>query len=169
MADDNKEMNTKSPEDVADRAWELMDKIDFCMFVTWDGEQQRSRPMSARPNRDEHAIYFLVDANGEKNAQIAQFPTVSLNFADTGGMKFASISGEASVSNDRAKIEELWTEFDKAWWDGKDDPDIRLLTVRPEDAEVWDSPGKLVAVAKMVTAAVTGAKPEFGDHGTARL
>ena len=32
-------------------------------------------------------------------------------------------------TDDRAKIRELWSSFDKAWWDSADDPDIRLLVV----------------------------------------
>jgi general stress protein 26 len=169
MAGDKKDMHTKSPAEVEDRVWELMQKIDFCMFVTWDGEQQRARPLSARVDRDEHAIYFLVDKDGEKNGQIEQYPNVSLAFSDIGAMKFVTVAGTAPITNDREKIHELWSDFDKAWWDSENDPDIRLLTVTPEDAELWDSPGKLVATAKMLAAAVTGAKPQVGDHGTARM
>lgn len=169
MAGDKKDMHTKSPAEVEDRVWELMQKIDFCMFVTWDGEQQRARPLSARVDRDEHAIYFLVDKDGEKNGQIEQYPNVSLAFSDIGAMKFVTVAGTAAITNDREKIHELWSDFDKAWWDSENDPDIRLLTVTPEDAELWDSPGKLVATAKMLAAAVTGAKPQVGDHGTARM
>lgn len=70
--------NPAPPEEVIDRVWELADKIDICMLTTWTGKEQRSRPMSARPRRDENAIYFLTDVSGEKNADIEAFPTVSL-------------------------------------------------------------------------------------------
>ena len=80
-----------------------------------------------------------------------------------------SLSGTAEISNDRSKIAELWSKFDKAWWDDETDPDIRLITVRPERAELWDSPGKLIAFTAMLTAAVTGAKPDFGDNATVRI
>ena len=85
-------------------------------------------------------------------------------FADTSGYKFVSITGTAKVTNDRAKISELWTPDNKAFWDSKDDPGIRLITVTPDDAEVWDSPGKIVSTVKMLTAAVTGAKVELGNN-----
>ena len=39
-----------------------------------------------------------------------------------------------------------------------------ILGFRPEDAEVWDSPGMIVATVKMLTAAVTGAKVELGNN-----
>jgi len=169
MADRKQQETDKTPEEIIDRVWELADKIDFCMFGTWDGDKQVSRPLSARVRRDEHAIYFLVSSTGHKNIEIEQFPNVNLNFADTKAMNFISISGKAELSNDRAKIRDLWSDFDKAWWESEDDPDIRLITVRPERAELWDSPGRAIAFATMLTAAFTGAKPDFGDNATVRL
>ena len=159
----------KSPQEIEDRIWELAKKIDICMFTTWDGEKQWARPLSARVNRDDHAIYFLVDEEGQKNGQIARFPIVTLTFTDSGGYKYISITGNADVSNDRAKIKDLWTDFDKAWWDDENDPSIRLLKVVPDDAELWDSPNKAVATVKMFVAAVTGAKPDFGDNAKVDL
>ena len=134
MAHEKQQETDMTPAEVVDRVWELAKKIDFCMFVTWDGEQQRARPLSARVDRDEHAIYFLVDKDGEQNAQIEQFPNVSLAFSDIGAMKFVTVAGTAAITNDREKIHELWSDFDKAWWDDENDPDIRLLTVSPERA-----------------------------------
>ena len=160
----DKDKTDLSPEKARDRVWELAEKINICMFVTWDGERQRARPLAANVNRDEHAIYFLTDVTGLKDDQIERFPIVTLAFADTGGNKYVSITGEATITNDRGKIAELWTPDNKAFWESKDDPDIRLITVVPDDAEVWDSPGMIVATVKMLTAAVTGAKVELGNN-----
>ena len=41
----------KSQAEIVDRVWELAEKIDFCMFTTWDGDKQRARPLSARVDR----------------------------------------------------------------------------------------------------------------------
>ncbi|NGP18225.1 pyridoxamine 5'-phosphate oxidase family protein [Devosia aurantiaca] len=161
--------NDKSPAEIQDRIWELAKKIDFCMFTTWDGERQRSRPLSARPERENHAIYFLVDAEGEKNWQVDKFPWVSCAWADNSNFNYVVVSGNAKVTNDRVKIKDLWTDFDKAWWEDENDPSIRLLTVTPEDAELWDSPGKLVSFAKMAVAAVTGKGPEMGTNEKVNL
>lgn len=169
MAHQQQQQTDLSPAEVADRIWELADKIDFCMFDTWDGAHQQSRPLSSRVRRDEHAIYFLVSATGHKNGQIEAYPEVNLAYADKSKMDFVSISGQAEVLNDRAKIKDLWSDFDKAWWDSADDPDIRLIKVSPERGELWDSPGRLIALTTMLTAAVTGAKPDFGDNATTRL
>lgn len=155
---------TLSREDAIDSLWKLAESIDYCMFVTWDGERQRARPLSSRPKREENRIYFLSDVEGQKDDQIEQFPKVTLAYADTHSHDYVTVTGTAVVSNDRAKIKELWTSADSAFWDDDEDPSIRLITVTPEDAELWIGPNRLVAGAKMAAAALTGAKQDFGEN-----
>ena len=150
-------------DDVA-RVWDLMEKISFCMLATWNGSELRSRPMDARVRRKEGVIYFLTDVRHQKDDEVARYPKLNLAFADTDAMKYVSLSGEAELSNDRAKIKELWEPTAKAWWDSVDNPNIRVLKVRPTIAEYWDSPGKAVSMVKMVVAAATGSKPDLGKN-----
>jgi general stress protein 26 len=169
MTKEHHEHSDKTPAEIEERIWELAKKIDIAMLTTWDGTKQRSRPLSARIDRDTRQINFLVDVEGHKNEEIAQYPTVSCAWVDNSGHKYVVVSGQAKVTNDRAKIAELWTDFDKAWWENENDPSIRLLTVTPEEGELWDSPGRIVAAAKMAFAAVTGKAPEFGETAQVRL
>lgn len=152
-----------------DRAWELAKSIGICMLVTWDGEKQRARPMAANPKRDEHAIYFLADKDSEQVAQANRFPVVTATFADLSSNKYVAISGRATVRDDRTKIMELWNAADKAWWDSSDDPAIRVIQIEPTEAELWDSPGRLVAAVKMLTAAATGIKPSLGEKARVEI
>jgi general stress protein 26 len=145
-----------------DRVWELMEKISICMLTTHDGEQIRSRPMAAFVRRDEDAVYFLTDAQHHKDEEIADNPNVGLAFAD--GHKFISVTGRAAISHNTSKIKDLWGPAAKAWWDSPDDPKIRLLTVRPNDAEFWDGPGKIVGTIKMLAAAATSSRPNYGEN-----
>lgn len=150
--------------DAQTHVWELMEKIGTAMLVTWDGTSQRARPMAASVRPREQAIYFLTDARRDKIEQIEHFPKVLLTFADTGGQKYVALTGRATVSNDRAKIKDLWSPFAKAWWDSAEDPNIRVLRIDPDEAELWDSPGTLIATVKMLTAAATGTRPDMGDN-----
>jgi general stress protein 26 len=147
-----------------ERAWELMQKIGFAMLVTRDGEKLRARPMSAFVERDAGAIYFLTDARHHKDEEIARDASVNLSFADAGSLKYVSVTGTAAVSNDRAKIKELFSTPAKAWWNSADDPNIRVLKVVPDGAEFWDSPGAVISYVKMAAAAISGKRPEIGDH-----
>lgn len=156
-------------EDDTKRVWDLMEKISFCMLATRDGEDIRSRPMAAYVEPKEHMVYFLTDVHSHKDDEIARQPNVCLAFADSSGQKYVSVSGVASVSNDRAKIKELWSTPAKAWWDNPDDPSIRVLKINPKDAQYWDSPGTAVAYIKMAAAAVSGTKPAMGDHAKVNM
>ncbi len=160
-----REENTgKTETELRERAWALAEDIEFCVLVTWNGARQHARPMHARIERETGTIYFLTDKDGVKDDEIEEYPEVSVTFANPSGFKFVAMSGKAAVSNDRAKIKELWDKSDKAWWDSANDPDIRLLRFEPDKAELWDSPNFLVSTALMLTAAVTGAKPKLGDN-----
>jgi general stress protein 26 len=147
-----------------DRVWELMEKIGFAMLVTRDGEKLRARPMSAYLKRDENAIYFLTDARRHKDEEIARNPGINLSFANASDQKYVSVTGTAAVSNDRAKIKQLFSTAAKAWWNSADDPNIRVLKVAPDDAEFWDTPGSVISYVKMAAAAATGSRPEIGDN-----
>jgi general stress protein 26 len=147
-----------------DRVWELMKKIGFAMLVTRDGDRLRARPMSAFLERERNAIYFLTDARRHKDEEIARDPHINLSFADASDQKYVSVTGTAAVSNDRAKIKELFSTPAKAWWESADDPNIRILKITPDDAEFWDTPGSVISYVKMAAAAVTGSRPDLGDN-----
>ncbi|WP_291855577.1 pyridoxamine 5'-phosphate oxidase family protein [Bradyrhizobium sp.] len=147
-----------------EHAWQLMEKIGFAMLVTYDGGKLRARPMSAHVERGSNAIFFLTDARNHKDDEIARNPAVNLSFADAGSQKYVSVTGTAAVSNDRAKIKQLFSTPAKAWWNSADDPNIRVLTITPDDAEFWDSPGTVISYVKMAVAAATGTRPEIGEN-----
>jgi general stress protein 26 len=152
-----------------DRVWALAEKIGFCMLATIEGGSIRARPMAAHADREAGAFYFLTDANSHKDEDIESNPSVNLAFADPSGQKYVSISGRARVSNDRAKIKELWSLAAKAWWDSPEDPAIRVLKVDPEDAHYWDSPGTVVSYIKMFAAAATNTRPAVGRSATVSM
>jgi len=147
-----------------DRVWGLMKKIGFAMLVMKDGAKLRARPMTAYPERNENAIYFLTDARRHKDEEIARNPDINLSFADAGDQKYVSVTGTAVVSNDRAKIKQLFSTPAKAWWNSADDPNIRVLKVTPDDAEFWDSPGKLISYVKMAAALASGTHPDVSKE-----
>lgn len=169
MAHHKEHADQLSPAETEDKVWKLAEDIGICMLTTWSGSEQHSRPLSATVSREDNAIYFLVDEEGHKNEEIERFPEVSCAFVSKRDNHYVVIAGEASISNDRARIAEIWSDFAKAWWENENDPSIRLLTVRPTRAEVWDGPGGLVAMAKLAFAAVTGRGPDMGEMGKARL
>jgi general stress protein 26 len=156
-------------ENGVERVWALIDKIKIAMVVTHDGhgDELRSRPMAANPLREDNAIYFLTDAGSGKVGELKENTNVCLAFADTKAQNYVSVTGQATVSNDRALIKKFWTAADKVFWKDENDPAIRLLRVQPEEAEYWEGAGALTTMVKMLVAQITSAKPEL--HGNAKV
>ena len=136
------------------RVWNLMKKIGFAMLVTHDGDKVRARPMSAYFERAGNTIFFLTDARRRKDEEIifTRNPDVNVSFADAGEQKYASVTGTAVVSNDRAKIKQLFSTPARAWWDSAEDPKIRVIRIIiPEAAEFRDTPGSIINYVKMAS------------------
>ena len=45
-----------------------------------------------------------------------------------------------------------------------EDPKIRVIRVTPEDAELWDSPGRVASTVAMLAAVLTGKSPKLLDN-----
>jgi len=159
------EMTGKPLDELIDRAWEIAEETHVATLITIEGDQAIARPMSPRVERESGAVHFLSSVDSRK-VQHSESPDAQATVFCEHGNGYVSFVGSISTSNDRAKIKELWSAADKAWWDSADDASIRLVTVRPTQAELWDGPNKLAAAALMLTAAITGAKPKMGDHAT---
>jgi general stress protein 26 len=152
----------------ADKVWDLMESVGICMLATRDGEEIRARPMGAYVRREENVVRFLTDIRRHKDDEIARDPHVCLAFADSRGQTYVSLTGRAVVSYDLATIKALWSMPAKAWWDSPEDPNIRILTVTPHNAEDRESPGTVVSSIKMA-AAVTNTRPALGDNKTVAM
>ncbi len=156
-------MAKSAPEHV----WDMIEDIHFALLVTKAGDRLDARPMAATARQGEGRIYIMANKGEDSDEQIQNDSEVILSFQK--GADHVVVHGKAVASNDRAKIADLWTPFAKAWWDGPDDPRIRLIVVTPGRAEYWESPGKVVAYADMLLSAATGKRPSTGDHGSVRL
>jgi general stress protein 26 len=69
-----------------------------------------------------------------------------------------SVYGIAEISEDREKIEELWSPLMKTWFqEGKDDPRISIIKVTPTQSYYWDNKhGDTIAFLKMAVSVVAG-------------
>jgi len=151
----------------AERVWDMIADTPMVLLVTKEGERLDARPMSAIVREQEGHIYILANKGEDTDRQVQADPEVIVSFQK--GASYAVVHGRAEASGDRAKIADIWNAFDKAWWDGPEDPRIRLITITPGKAEYWESPGKLVAYADMLISAATGKRPNTGEHGSVRL
>jgi general stress protein 26 len=125
-----------------------------------------SRPMGARPIEADGALWFFTADDSGKVHEIYHDQMVNVSYAAAGSQVYVSVSGKASLSNDRAKIRELWTPALKAWFSGGvGDPNLALLCVEILAIDYWEGPGKIVSLLKFAKSAVTGSPSKLGDYG----
>lgn len=151
-------------QDVIDRIWALADRMDPCMFVTTTNDRAHARPVFARVRKNEGAIYVLTDINGHKLDQIAENPAVLLAFSDERGNDYAVIHGTAKVEQDAAKAKDLWRYSDETFFKSPDNPDLRVVTVRPDSAELWDGSHLVITGAKILAERLVGADVELVEN-----
>lgn len=141
---------------------EALKDIKFTMFTTI-GEDGNlfSRPMATQKietDTFDGKLWFFTDRNSPKVSNISNDQHVNLAYASPDQQKYVSVCGRAMMVEDRSMMEKLWSLPMKAWFpEGIDDPNIALLCVEVETAELWDSPpSKVVQLVGLVKAVATG-------------
>jgi general stress protein 26 len=147
---------------------ELLDGIHIAMVTTLATDGSISaRPMAVQDKTFDGTLWFLTRSSSEKIDEIKQDQHVTLTFADSSDSKYLMVLGRASLSQDRAKIDELWSSMYKAWFPkGQNDPEIMVLRVDVKEADYWEaSSSRLIRSARYLAAAVTGGKTSVGEAG----
>ena len=159
-------MNNEQNENL-DKLIEKIKDIDIAMMTTADEDGSlRSRPMRNMQVKQDGAIWFFTGYESAKSHELKQDSHVNLSYADPSNNLYVSVSGRATLSKDKAKIDELWNPAMKAWFpEGKDDPNVGLIKVTIDKAEYWDSPNSAVVhLYGVVKAAITGQPADPGEN-----
>ena len=139
------------PRDLEEKFWKALES-DRTVMLGLDGQEDgHARPMTAQAEERRSPIWFFTSADNVLVQQLGDGSGRAIaGFASKGHDLFASIRGSLRVDTDRAVVERLWNPFVGAWYEGKDDPKLRLLRLDAEDAEVWADASSLLAGVKML-------------------
>jgi general stress protein 26 len=139
---------------------DLAEEIDICMFCTnlTVDDGATCRPMSTQQVCEQGNIWFFSEVNSIKNREIEQHKQVQLFYSHPDKNSYMVVNGEAEIVFDKNKTEELWTKMAEMWFEeGKDDPTISLIKVKPTSAYYWDIDGnKMVNFFKMIAFVTSG-------------
>jgi len=148
---------------------ELLESFGVGMLVTHTQDDKlRSRPMALATVDGDGRLYFVTDKHSVKVDEMQADNTVAVTMQDKG--KFVSLSGHASMVDDRAKLAELWKTDWKVWFPkGKDDPNLMLVAIDGVAGEYWDYSGTsglkyLIEAGKSL---LTGERPDM-EHDPKR-
>lgn len=152
---------------------ELIKDIDTAMLTTVGaGGFLVSRPLSSRQATFDGArIWFFVEGDSPKVAEIRKNAKVNLAYASHGKNTYVSLAGKARISRDAAKADALWNDAMKAFFPkGRNDPNLALLEVEVHTAEYWDGPSSKISRAiNFVIARVTKTEEVMAENRIVQL
>jgi general stress protein 26 len=159
-----------------DELYDLIDDMDVALMTTRrpDGLLV-TRPMAVQKRGELADVWFVTDINSGKVDEIQHDPNVSIGYYNSTSREWVSISGKASINQDRAKIHELYDDDWKIWFEdeggnkdgGPDDPRFALIAVDAISVEFmtrkFGTPRILFELAK---GKLTGEQPDIGQTRT---
>ena len=149
---------------------EMMEKaetIKFCMLTTQGGfNRLKSRPFTTQKTRPDGTVWFLTAQESDAVKEINESSAVTLIYADTSTGRYLSMLGDATVSNDRNLIKDLWSPMNTAFFsEGVEDPAIRVIEIKVFEAELWEPNGTRVGQLFSMAKAALGGDVEVSDLG----
>jgi general stress protein 26 len=125
----------------------------------------RARPMSIAKLEDDCSMWFITEVSTDKVEEAELVSTAHVFGQEK--TRFLSMRGWVDVSQDRAKLKELWNPWAQVWFSGPDDPKAALMLFTPDEAEIWDSKGvKGLAFLFKAARGLLGGKPPKGEDDT---
>jgi general stress protein 26 len=140
-----------------DKFRDLVRSFDTAMLVTQtpDGASH-ARPMGIAEISEDGDLWFVSRDDSAKTAEIRGDQRTLVTMQSSA--KQLAIYGRARLVRDPQKIEALWREPWRVYFDDKHDPRLVLIHVDAEEAEYWDNSGTagLKYYLKAAAAYVTG-------------
>lgn len=149
----------------------IVKDVKFAMLTTTTAEGHlHARPMTTQQKEYDGDLWFIGAKDTEAVADMKARPQVNVSFSDPGKGTYLSVNGTAELVEDRTKLDELWSDFYKAYFpQGKEDPNIQLIKINAQGAEFWEGDGKVKSLFQMAKGLIKGEQPDLGKNDTVKL
>lgn len=148
------------------RSWSKLKSLGTVLLATSDARGcLRSRPLAVQQANCSGVLWFFVTRSSDVAADVERDPRVNASCMDIDSGFYLSASGTARVVEDKTIAREVWSYASKAWFPGGvDDPELTLLKVVVDHAEVWNrDSNRMIRFHPVATAALLGASPAGAD------
>lgn len=158
-----------------EQLYELIDGIQIAMMTTRapDGSLV-SRPMATQARAAGTDLWFVTNVETAKIDELIADPHVNLGYYRESTREYVSVSGLAHVTQDRARIHELYKPDWRAWFGdeggerdgGPNDPRLALIEVEAQSASYLKvDNSRIVTLFKVMKGIVSGQPPHVGTVG----
>ncbi|MGH6908734.1 MAG: pyridoxamine 5'-phosphate oxidase family protein [Phenylobacterium sp.] len=155
-------MSTDNILDVKKRLWKAIGERHGTGMLGMMDSGHHFQPMTAFVEEEARQIWFFT----RKETDLAQAATggLAMFVIQTGDLQ-ACLGGRLSAAFDRTRMDKYWNSVVAAWYPGgKDDPNLTMLRLDLEDAEVWISANPVKFAWEIAKANATHTTPDAGDQ-----
>ncbi|MBZ9749323.1 pyridoxamine 5'-phosphate oxidase family protein [Deinococcus sp. HMF7604] len=162
---------TTTREEALNKVGELIQDVKFAMLtVTDEHGHLKGHPMTTQDVEFDGDIWFLGGKDTEQVRNMGARPQVNVSYSRPDKGIYVSVRGAASLVENRAKLEQVWSDFYKAYFpEGIDDPNIQLIRIEADGAEYWESDGKVRSLIGLAKGLLTGKEAKQGENETVNL
>ena len=149
----------------------MIKEVHFAMLTvqTADGHLH-AHPMTTQQVEFDGDIWFIGGKDTEQVQNMAARPQVNVSYSSPDKGVYVSVNGTAQLVENRAKLDELWSDFYQTYFpQGKEDPNIQLIHIAANGAEYWESDGKVRSLIQIARGLVTGEHAHQGENETIKL
>jgi general stress protein 26 len=121
--------------------FELLHQFDTASVITRSrtSGDLHGRPMAIAEVGDDGTLWFITNVDSSKVLEVRDDSRALISLQSS--RTFVTMNGHLELIADRAKIDQLWKEAYRVWFEGENDPELVLLRFTPFDAEYWDNSG----------------------------
>lgn len=151
--------------------YDLIDEMEIALMTTRRPDGMLvTRPMATQDRGPLADLWFVTNIDTHKIDELKADPNVSLGYYDSNSREWISVSGTATITQDRAKIRELYAPDWKFWFSdeggerdgGPDDPRLALILVDTKLVTYMKASSKPRVLFEMARSMATGEAPELG-------
>lgn len=143
--------------DALRRLAHAMDGQRVAMLTLRDADGSlSSRPMTPLAMDASGSLWFMASRRtlhallGDANVGVP----ASLAFLDHDKSDYVCVRGRARGVDDDKRKGDLWSAAARPWFSGPNDPDLLLLEMRPDRADLWDGPDNAATQLLAMTASI---------------
>ncbi len=154
-----------------DELYELIDHLEIALMTTRRPDGMLvTRPMATQDRGPLADLWFVTSIETHKIEELEADPHVSLGYYDSASREWVSVSGTATITQDRARIHDLYAPDWKIWFSdeggdrdgGPDDPRLALILVDTRSVVYMKANSKPKVLFEFARSFVTGEAPELG-------
>ena len=154
-------MSNLTKQEQIDKIQAVIKDVKFAMMSTTNKKGDiHAWPMTTnKVNLDDKEIWFIGDKSSDLVKDIKEDARIGLTYATQDEKNYVSVSANAELPTDKAKLDELWSPvYDAFFANGKEDENVQLIKVVPHGVECWLSGSTVANMFKMAAAALQDGK-----------